>query len=254
MPPHVPASRAAVGRRGPGASRTPHGPRRHERPPVPHGRGRRRRPHSRHRGGRSVRVRAHRAGTQSGRCARRREGRPEGPGRAAGPSQPVVPAVGQPARHHRHHTGHRLSRRACDRKSVRAEPRRARHGRNRGWRHRDRARVDPGHGAVDGVRRARAQEPRDRRPAAHGARRRVAAERVREHVPLADRCAQRARPTPIVRRLGMEPAEELRSARSPQRAELVGAGQRRAAARSTRAPRRCSTGRCASPTAPPKNS
>ena len=49
---------------------------------------------------------------------------------------------------------------------------------------------------------------------------------VRRRVPLADQRRSTPRPTRIVRRLGVEPAEELRSARSPARAQLAGPRQR----------------------------
>ena len=55
-----------------------------------------------------------------------------------------------------------------------------------GRRGRDRAGPGAGHHAVHGVRRAGAEEPGHRRPAAHRARRGVAAGRVRRRVPLVD--------------------------------------------------------------------
>ena len=57
----------------------------------------------------------------------------------------------------------------------------------------------------------------------------------------------------ILRRLGIEPAEELRSARSPQELGVAGAQLGAAAARWTRSPRPWWTGRCSSARARPRS-
>ncbi|MCO5571867.1 hypothetical protein L7F22_025615 [Adiantum nelumboides] len=185
-----------------------------------------RRAHPGNRRLRRLGVLPHRARAQPHRRRRRPQRRPADPFGAAGARRPVVPAVGLPARHHRHHPGHRLHRRTRRRRAdpAGAGGRRAA-GRDRlGYRHRAVA----GHrdGAVDGVRRAGPEEPRDRPPDGGGALGGVAAGRVRLGVPLAHRRAehlgQRHRAPPR-RRAGRGAA----LGPLPRRAELAGPGQRR---------------------------
>ena len=85
------------------------------------------------------------------------------------------------------------------------------------------------HGAVHGVRRARAEEHRHRRPAAHRPGRGLAPGRLRARLPPLI-AALNASANAVVRRLGVEPAEELRSARS---AEELGALVRASGERGT---------------------
>ena len=231
----------------PGCSRAPGPPRRttptlprarrHDRPPVRARPARRRRAHLRHRDLRRVRVLAHRAGAQPGRRARRRRwatARPSIVQRAH--REPVLPALGaassaSPSPRWSPATSPSPRSPRC---SCPASPALGLR-RGRGGRHRHRARAGAGHGAVDGVRRARAEEPRHRRPAAHGAGRRLAAGRVRARVPLADQRRSTPRPTrSCAGSAWSRPRSCARRARPG--AQLARPRQRRAAARSTRAP------------------
>ena len=120
-----------------------------------------------------------------------------------------------------------------------------------GRRHRDRAGPGAGHHAVHGVRRAGAQEPGHRRPAAHRPRRGLAAGRFRRRLPLADHRAERlGERDRAPARAWSPPRSCARPARRASSARWSGPAP--SAAPWTRAPPRCWTGRCGSPTGSPR--